>query len=300
MIRNDGARKTPVYYSEDHRFMRFLVPTGSRSRSRLRHRRIAGLARAVARRRRRFRPNMIALARQNHPNLTFHVGDIETGDAAAPRAVRLYRPVRHHRHAGRHRGARPAASAVRTVDPRHHRLLLAIVGTDPDACGTPALAVPQPPLNYLVNNDFLNIIDLADFEPIKGEYRQLVPRRLFGLGTFINIIAPTARHPAAVPAQLLRRALAAQAAHRHVGQRHHPLPQRARQYRGRDHAHAGVRPRAGDRLYRRQFIRRHLRGMPARERGLCRQARHQGAAAGRQGQRRRRAQGLARMQPATS
>ena len=33
-----------------------------------------------------------------------------------------------------------------------------------------------------------------------------------------------------------------------VGQRHHPVPQRARQYRNRDHAHAGVRARAGNRL----------------------------------------------------
>jgi hypothetical protein len=58
-----------------------------------------------------------------------------------------------------------------------------------------------------------------------------------------------------VPAQLFRGAFAqGQAAHGHVGQRHHPLPQRARKHRNRDRTHAGFRPRAGDRLYRRQFI----------------------------------------------
>ncbi len=34
----------------------------------------------------------------------------------------------------------------------------------------------QPPTNYLNTTDFLNILDLADFEPIKMDYRQLVPR----------------------------------------------------------------------------------------------------------------------------
>ena len=53
------------------------------------------------------------------------------------------------------------------------------------------LKMPQPPTNYLDTTDFLNILDLADFEPIKMEYRQLVPRRRFGLGTLINrFIAP--------------------------------------------------------------------------------------------------------------
>lgn len=53
------------------------------------------------------------------------------------------------------------------------------------------LKMPQPPTNYLNTTDFLNILDLADFEPIKMEYRQLVPRRLLGLGTLINrFIAP--------------------------------------------------------------------------------------------------------------
>lgn len=53
------------------------------------------------------------------------------------------------------------------------------------------LKMPQPRTNYLNTTDFLNILDLADFEPIKMEYRQLVPRRLLGVGTLINrFIAP--------------------------------------------------------------------------------------------------------------
>jgi ubiquinone/menaquinone biosynthesis C-methylase UbiE len=49
----------------------------------------------------------------------------------------------------------------------------------------------QPVINYIATADFLNLMDLADFEVINREQRQLLPLRLFGLGTFVNkYIAP--------------------------------------------------------------------------------------------------------------
>ena len=49
----------------------------------------------------------------------------------------------------------------------------------------------QPTINYIATADFLNLMDLADFEVINREQRQLLPLRLFGLGTFVNkYIAP--------------------------------------------------------------------------------------------------------------
>ena len=49
----------------------------------------------------------------------------------------------------------------------------------------------QPQINYIATADFLNLMDLADFEVISQEQRQLIPFRLFGLGPFINrFIAP--------------------------------------------------------------------------------------------------------------
>src|SRR3979411_2952933 len=49
----------------------------------------------------------------------------------------------------------------------------------------------QPKINYIATVDFLNLMDLADFEVISQEQRQLIPLRLFGLGPFINrFIAP--------------------------------------------------------------------------------------------------------------
>src|ERR1022692_1829135 len=49
----------------------------------------------------------------------------------------------------------------------------------------------QPKINYIATADFLNLMDLADFEVISQEKRQLLPRRWLGLGPFINrYIAP--------------------------------------------------------------------------------------------------------------
>src|SRR5260370_27389723 len=49
----------------------------------------------------------------------------------------------------------------------------------------------QPKINYIATADFLNLMDLADFEVIREEQRQLLPRRWLGLGAFINrFIAP--------------------------------------------------------------------------------------------------------------
>src|ERR1700737_3677493 len=56
-----------------------------------------------------------------------------------------------------------------------------------------ALRLPskQPKINYIATADFLNLMDIADFEVISQEQRQLLPRRWLGLGPFINrFIAP--------------------------------------------------------------------------------------------------------------
>jgi glycosyltransferase involved in cell wall biosynthesis len=49
----------------------------------------------------------------------------------------------------------------------------------------------QSEVNYIATADFLNVMDLADFEVINREQRQLLPLRLFGIGPLINkYIAP--------------------------------------------------------------------------------------------------------------
>ena len=49
----------------------------------------------------------------------------------------------------------------------------------------------QPQINYIATVDFLNLMDLADFEVIRQEQRQLIPLNWFGLGPLVNrYIAP--------------------------------------------------------------------------------------------------------------
>jgi ubiquinone/menaquinone biosynthesis C-methylase UbiE len=49
----------------------------------------------------------------------------------------------------------------------------------------------QPKINFIATADFLNLMDLADFEMIRQEQRQLLPLRWLGLGPFVNrYIAP--------------------------------------------------------------------------------------------------------------
>jgi SAM-dependent methyltransferase len=193
--RGQWIERNQAYYDDDRNFMRFLVPKGSRVLdlgcgtgellAALEPSHGVGVD---------LSPNMIALARANHPNLTFHVGDIEnpatlSGVQGPFDTIILSDTI------GMlddiesalgllHRLCGPSTRVIIAYYSRLWEPVLTLV----EWLG---LRMPQPPLNYLVNNDFLNIIDLADFEPIKAEYRQLVPRKLFGLGTLINkFIAP--------------------------------------------------------------------------------------------------------------
>ena len=48
------------------------------------------------------------------------------------------------------------------------------------------LRMPQPEVNYLSTADIANLLHLSDFEVIKVEWRQLVPKALSGIGKLIN------------------------------------------------------------------------------------------------------------------
>jgi glycosyltransferase involved in cell wall biosynthesis len=48
------------------------------------------------------------------------------------------------------------------------------------------LKMPTVEMNWLSSEDISNLLMLTDFEPIKREWRQLVPKRWLGLGPLIN------------------------------------------------------------------------------------------------------------------
>ncbi|MDC1536780.1 glycosyltransferase [Candidatus Thioglobus sp.] len=48
------------------------------------------------------------------------------------------------------------------------------------------LAMPSPGLNWFTSKDAIGFLNLADFEMVKQEWRQLIPKKLFGFGALIN------------------------------------------------------------------------------------------------------------------
>ncbi|HYL48622.1 MAG TPA: glycosyltransferase [Stellaceae bacterium] len=48
------------------------------------------------------------------------------------------------------------------------------------------LRMPEPLTNWLRPADIANLLELAGFEPVRTEWRQLIPKRLLGIGTLIN------------------------------------------------------------------------------------------------------------------
>jgi SAM-dependent methyltransferase len=48
------------------------------------------------------------------------------------------------------------------------------------------LKMPSVEMNWLSTDDVMGFLHLADFEPVKREWRQLLPRRLLGIGTILN------------------------------------------------------------------------------------------------------------------
>jgi SAM-dependent methyltransferase len=48
------------------------------------------------------------------------------------------------------------------------------------------LAMPSPGLNWLTSKDAVGFLHLANFEMVKQEWRQLIPKKIFGFGSLIN------------------------------------------------------------------------------------------------------------------
>jgi SAM-dependent methyltransferase len=184
-----------AYYREDHKFMRFLVPPGKRvlelgcGQSEL----LAALEPAygvgVD-----FSPAAIARARQVYPHLEFRLGDVEESTTLATikgpfdyiviaDTIGMFEDIDDTlRHI--HRLCDPS---TRIIISYYSHLWEPILKLGELL----RLKSRQPKINYIATADFLNLLDLADFEVICREQRQLLPRHWFGLGPLVNrFIAP--------------------------------------------------------------------------------------------------------------
>ena len=189
--------RNSFYYEEDLRYMRFLIPEGLKvldlgcSNGRLLAALNPSYGVGVD-----FSPNMIAIARERYPHLEFHEGDVENPQVIAklngPFDIIILSDT-----IGSLEDCQTALSQLQNLCSADTRIIIAyysrmwapILGV----AKSMGLQMPQTEQNWLSTEDISNLLALSDFQVIKREWRQLLPRRLLGLGYLVNrYIAPMA------------------------------------------------------------------------------------------------------------
>lgn len=187
--------KNSSYYEADTNFMRFLVPPGKRilelgcGRGSM----LAALAPTygvgVD-----FSETSVALARERYPHLHFLVGDVEN-----PETLRSIKGPFDYILIADAIGMFESIDDTLRIVNQHCTAETRLIISYYSHLWEPILKLGewlklksrQPKINYIATADFLNLMDLADFEVIRDERRQLLPKRLLGIGSLINrFVAP--------------------------------------------------------------------------------------------------------------
>ena len=193
--RGEWIRKNAYFYQADRAYMRFLIPEGmsvlevgcgnGQLLAALRPSPGVGID---------LSPAMVEVARQSHPNLEFVCGNIEDPQFCATLSGQFDFVVLSDT-VGYLDDCQAVFTNLRRLIAPHGRLVVAYYGRWWQPLLTIAeklrMKMPHLPQNWLTTNDLKNLFDLSDLEMCRREWRQLVPRRLFGIGPFINrFIAP--------------------------------------------------------------------------------------------------------------
>jgi ubiquinone/menaquinone biosynthesis C-methylase UbiE len=184
-----------AYHEDDVGFMRFLIPPGKRvlelgcGRGDLLAALEPSYGVGVD-----FGAQTIATARARYPGLNFVLGDAEDPNTLAALegpfdyiviadTIGMFEDID-----GTLRAIQKLCTPSTRLVISYHSHLWEPVLKAAEALG---LRRKQPVINYIATTDFLNLMDLADFEMIRAEQRQLLPQRWLGLGPLINrYIAP--------------------------------------------------------------------------------------------------------------
>jgi ubiquinone/menaquinone biosynthesis C-methylase UbiE len=184
-----------AYHEDDFKFMRFLIPPGKRvlelgcGRGDLLAALEPSYGVGVD-----FGARTVAKANELHPTLNFVLGDVEDPDTLSSiegpfdyiviaDTIGMFEDIDATLRLVHHL----CAPSTRIIISYYSHLWEPIL----KAAELLRLRAKQPTINYIATADFLNLMDLADFEVIGQEQRQLLPRHWLGLGPFINrFIAP--------------------------------------------------------------------------------------------------------------
>jgi SAM-dependent methyltransferase len=137
-----------------------------------------------------FSPAMIEVARSRHAGLTFHIGDVEDPSLFDSLGARTFDVILLSDIVG-------ALDDVQRTLMQLHRFCRAetrIIVADYSRLWEPILRAaealelktPTPSQNWLSSEDIGRFMMLCDFEEIRREIRILLPKRLLGIGPFVN------------------------------------------------------------------------------------------------------------------
>lgn len=193
--RNAWIDRRRAYYEDDYRYMRFLVPEGldilelgcgtGKLLAALKPKRGVGVDLSA---------QMVAQAQADHPDMDFVVGDIEdeaTLDALqGPFDVIILSDT-----IGFLDDCEATLAALHRLCTPDTRIVIAYYSKlwEPVLRLTAKLGLKMqtPELNWLSTDDIVGLLNLADFELVKKEWRQLIPLSLAGLGRLVNrFVAP--------------------------------------------------------------------------------------------------------------
>lgn len=188
--RDTWIRRNSFYYRDDRKYMQFLVRPGQSvlelgcGTGELLN--ALGPSRGVGV---DLSGEMIRVARDRYPRLEFLQGDIENPDVLSGvhgqfDVIVLSDTIGY------------LDDCAQTIESLHRfctpdtRLVVAYYGWfwEPilklgEVLG---LKMPSVEVNWLSTEDTMGFLHLADFEPVRREWRQIVPRSLFGLGSLLN------------------------------------------------------------------------------------------------------------------
>jgi SAM-dependent methyltransferase len=188
--RNALLERNRAFHEAEYRYLRFLIPEGlrvleigcgtGRLLAELRPSRGVGVD---------LSPRMIEIARATYPELEFVEGDIEDKDLCG----RLGGPFDVVVMAGTIGFLEDCQNTLeqlrmlcdgdtRLVVAYHNFLWEPFLGL----AELLRLRMPEQHGNWLRPADIANLLALADYEAVRKEWRQLVPYRLLGVGSFVN------------------------------------------------------------------------------------------------------------------
>ena len=188
--RNQWIKRNSYFYNDDYSYMKFLVGDGMR---------VLDLGCGTGQLLNALKPsygvgvdlssNMVSIAQKNYPNLDFIQGDVEDKKLISS----LHGPfdfIILSDTIGDLDDCEVSFSNFHSLCTPQTRLIISYYSWrwEPilrigEKLG---LVMPSSGTNWLTTGDTMGFLHLADFEVVKREWRQLIPKKLFGLGSFIN------------------------------------------------------------------------------------------------------------------